>query len=187
MFNNIGNKVKGLAIFVFAIGVIASFAGTAALLITFAAKLSPLIVLLGAAVFAAGCLGAWVCSWVIYCIGDTNVKTTEAQEQLEELQEQIRRLSGKSPAKPKKDAAPEKKPAQQAHRPAPESKPAADPPQAPQTQQPDAENGTQIGKCSICGFEQVPVRKQTLHNGMPGTVCEICYREFFSYDSDADE
>ena len=105
------------------------------------------------------------------------------QEQLEELQEQIRRLSGKSPAKPKKDAAPEKKPAQQAQQPAPESKPAANP---PQTQQPDAENGTQIGKCSICGLERVPVRKMILHDGTPGSVCMTCYQEFFPSDSDSD-
>ena len=42
-----------------------------------------------------GCLSAWIGSWVIYCIGDTNVKTTELTEQIMDLQNDVDRLKTK--------------------------------------------------------------------------------------------
>ena len=73
MYNNIGSKVKGLAIFGLIIGILGSLAGA---IVMWAVGLTGA----GFGTLIGGCLSAWIGSWVIYCIGDTNVKTTEMQE-----------------------------------------------------------------------------------------------------------
>ena len=92
MYNNIGNKVKGLAIFVCVIGMVGS---VIAAIVMWANHL----VGAGFGTLIGGCLSAWIGSWVIYCIGDTNVKTTELTEQIMDLQNDVDRLKTKdSPA-----------------------------------------------------------------------------------------
>lgn len=88
MYNNIGNKVKGLAIFVFVIGAIGSLVSAIVMWATDN-------VTAGFGVLIGGCLSAWIGSWVIYCIGDTNVKTTELTEQIMDLQNDVDRLKTK--------------------------------------------------------------------------------------------
>ena len=75
MFDNIGNKVKGLAIFACAVGMVGSLIGAIVLWTNG-------LIGAGFGTLIGGCLSAWIGSWVIYCIGDTNVKVTEMQEQM---------------------------------------------------------------------------------------------------------
>ena len=92
MYNNIGNKVKGLAVFVFVIGAIGSLVSAIVMWATDN-------VAAGFGVLIGGCLSAWVGSWVVYCIGDTNVKTTELTKQIMDLQDDVDELKTKdSPA-----------------------------------------------------------------------------------------
>ncbi|MBR0508354.1 MAG: zinc ribbon domain-containing protein [Clostridia bacterium] len=77
MFNNIGSKVKGLAVFFCVFGMIGSLAGAIVLWTND-------LIAAGFGTLIGGCLSAWVGSWVMYCIGDTNVRIAEMQEKLKE-------------------------------------------------------------------------------------------------------
>ena len=77
MFDNIGSKVKGLAIFACVAGIIGSLIGAIVLWANG-------FVGAGFGTLIGGCLFAWIGSWVIYCIGDTNVRITEMQEKIKE-------------------------------------------------------------------------------------------------------
>ena len=88
MYSNIGAKVKGLAVFVCVIGIVGSLI---AAIVMWANDL----VGAGFCTLIGGCLSAWIGSWVVYCIGDTNVKTTELTEQIMNLQNDVDRLKTK--------------------------------------------------------------------------------------------
>ena len=88
MYSNIGAKVKGLAVFVCVIGIVGSLI---AAIVMWANDL----VGAGFGTLIGGCLSAWIGSWVVYCIGDTNVKTTELTEQIMDLQKDVNRLKTK--------------------------------------------------------------------------------------------
>ena len=105
MYNNIGSKVKGLAIFVLVIGAIGSLVSAIVMWATDN-------VAAGFGVLIGGCLSAWVGSWVVYCIGDTNVKTTELLQKINSVSnrsekrdpsETIEIKSDKRPENPKQD------------------------------------------------------------------------------------
>lgn len=66
----------------------------------------------GFGVLIGGCLSAWVGSWVVYCIGDTNVKTMELLQKINSISnrsekrdpsETIEIKSDKRPENPKQD------------------------------------------------------------------------------------
>ncbi len=82
MFDNIGNKVKGLAIFACAVGIIGSLIGAIVLWVNG-------LIGAGFGTLFGGCLSAWIGSWVIYCIGDTNVRTTELERQINSLEKAV--------------------------------------------------------------------------------------------------
>ena len=111
MFNNIGSKVKGLAVFFCVFGMIGSLAGAIVLWTND-------LIAAGFGTLIGGCLFAWVGSWVSYCVGDTNVKVTGMQEELAKLRIQPVREEQKRPAPQRQDAdrraadAPEAKPEQ---------------------------------------------------------------------------
>ncbi len=73
MFNNIGNKVKGLAVFIAVIGIISS-------IISGIALISSKLTAVGLVVLFAGSLVSWISSWVVYAVGDTNEKVTAMYE-----------------------------------------------------------------------------------------------------------
>lgn len=83
MFNNNGNRVEGLALFTCIVGIVGSVIGAIVLW-------THELVGAGIAVLIGGGLSAWIGSWVVYYIGETNVKVTEMQETIESLQKQIR-------------------------------------------------------------------------------------------------
>ncbi len=91
MYHNIGSKVKALAVFTFAVGVIASLIGAIIMWVSdlIAAGFGELI---------AGCIAAWIGSWVVYCIGETNEKTTELQKQVKEVQQMLQDTDQKKKA-----------------------------------------------------------------------------------------
>ena len=86
MFNNIGNKVIGLAIFSCIVGMVGSLIGAIVLWTND---------LIGAGFTAliGGCLSAWISALVIYCIGDTNVRTTELKRQIDSLEKTVSNLN----------------------------------------------------------------------------------------------
>jgi hypothetical protein len=126
MFDNIGNKVKGLAKAVFWISFIGSVLGSLGAAIAVAASAdcddNPVMGFAAVMIFLVGSgigfLVAWIGSWVIYCVGDTNVKVTGMQEELAKLRIQPVREEQKRPAPQRQDAdrraadAPEAKPEQ---------------------------------------------------------------------------
>ena len=93
MFDNIGNKVKGLAIFACVVGMVGSLIGAIVLW-------SNGLIGAGFGTLIGGCLSAWIGSWVVYCIGDTNARTSELQEQIRKMQEIVNRLGTLPEKKP---------------------------------------------------------------------------------------
>ena len=71
MFSNIGEKVKGLALFAAILGIVVSIAGGIVIIAT-----SESLAAVGILVMIVGSLVSWIGSWVIYAIGDTNTKVT---------------------------------------------------------------------------------------------------------------
>ena len=105
MYSNIGAKVKGLAVFVCVIGIVGSLI---AAIVMWANDL----VGAGFGTLIGGCLSAWIGSWVVYCIGDTNVKTTELLQKINSVSnrsekrdpsETIEIKSDNRPENPKQD------------------------------------------------------------------------------------
>jgi ribosomal protein L40E len=93
MFNNIGKKVKGLAIVVCVIGMNGSLVGA---IILWANEL----VGAGFSTLIGGCLSAWIGSWVTYCVGDTNAKLTEMQAEIDSIRQNASKQDGASPTDP---------------------------------------------------------------------------------------
>lgn len=73
MFNNIGEKIKGLAIFETVFGIICSIIGGIILI-------ANALWYIGLIVIFAGCLSAWVGAFVIYGFGELICKATEIAE-----------------------------------------------------------------------------------------------------------
>ena len=94
MFSHIGRKVRGLAVAMFVIGILASLGAGTALYLTKLLQLIPCI-----AIGAGGLLLSWVSSWTLYCIGDTHVKTERLEEKLIPKPAYTEYLSGNSPAR----------------------------------------------------------------------------------------
>ena len=77
MFKGIGRKVRTMAVVICIIGMLAS-AGTAAFLYFTNVLDWPICV----TILAGGLLVSWLGSWVLYCIGDTNVKLEKLMDKL---------------------------------------------------------------------------------------------------------
>ena len=77
MFNNIGRKVRGLAVALCVIGILGSLGAGVFLYLTKVLELVPCI-----AIAAGGIVLSWVSSWVTYCIGDTHVKIERLEDKL---------------------------------------------------------------------------------------------------------
>ena len=65
MFSNIGEKCKGLAVF-------SAIAGIVSSVIIGIVYMAQDQILLGSVILVLGSLFAWIGSWALYCIGDTN-------------------------------------------------------------------------------------------------------------------
>jgi len=70
MFNNIGSKIKGWAVFCCILGMVASVIGAVVIWV------SRMGFFYGLSILVFGCLGSWMGTWVLYAIGDTNEKVT---------------------------------------------------------------------------------------------------------------
>ena len=77
MFSNIGRKVRGLAVALCVIGILAALGTGVFLYFTKLADLVPCI-----AIAVGGILVSWLSSWVMYCIGDTHVKIERLEDKL---------------------------------------------------------------------------------------------------------
>ena len=77
MYHHIGRKVRGLAVAICVIGVIGSIGAGVALYLLKILDLIPCI-----AIGVGGALVSWLCSWVLYCIGDTQVRVERLEDKL---------------------------------------------------------------------------------------------------------
>ena len=77
MFNHIGRKVRGLAVIICAIGILGSIAAGVTLYLMKTLELIPCI-----AIGIGGAVVSWLCSWVLYCIGDTHMKIERLENKL---------------------------------------------------------------------------------------------------------
>lgn len=84
MYNNIGEKVKGLAKVVAFLGILGSVIYGIVLIVQgaklnsyYPSEAGSALIGTGFAVMIVGSLVSWISSWALYAIGDTNVKTTE--------------------------------------------------------------------------------------------------------------
>lgn len=77
MFKDIGRKVRGLAVAIFVIGMLAS-AGSAVFLFVSNILDWPICV----SILVGGWIVSWLTSWVLYCIGDTHVKVEKMMDKL---------------------------------------------------------------------------------------------------------
>lgn len=77
MFRHIGRKVRGLAVALSVIGILGS-AGAGVYL--YAGKVLELVpcILIG----VGGIIVSWLCSWVLYAVGDTHVKLERLEDKL---------------------------------------------------------------------------------------------------------
>ena len=77
MFSNIGRKVRGLAVVLCVIGILGAVGAAVFMYLTKILDLIPCI-----AIAVGGVLVSWLCSWVMYCIGDTHVKIERLEQKL---------------------------------------------------------------------------------------------------------
>lgn len=162
MYKNIGGKVKGLAIFAFVIGAIGSLVGAIVMwTVDMIAK--------GFGVLIGGCLSAWVSSWIIYCVGDTNQKVTALEQELLNLQQKAEKQEQRAFAAAKAEKAKQRMPEQIESEPQPAEK---------RRSVPDYTHVIRISeekeKCGYCGTVQSAGRN----------VCWNCGAKF---KRDADE
>lgn len=80
MFNNIGEKIKGLAIFFTIIGIIASLIGS---IYTWAKTLGFFV---GFIILVCGILASWISSFVLYGLGELISKTSDIEEGIRRIQ-----------------------------------------------------------------------------------------------------
>ena len=94
MFSNIGRKVRGLAVALCVIGILAAIGSAVFMYLTKLAELIPCI-----AIAAGGILVSWISSWVMYCIGDTHVKIERLEEKLIPKPAYTEYLAGNGPVR----------------------------------------------------------------------------------------
>ena len=94
MFSNIGRKVRGLAVALCVIGILAALGTGVFLYFTKLADLVPCI-----AIAVGGIIVSWLSSWVMYCIGDTHVKIERLEEKLIPKPAYAEYLSANSPVR----------------------------------------------------------------------------------------
>ena len=94
MFSNIGRKVRGLAVALCVIGILAALGTGVFLYFTKLADLVPCI-----AIAVGGILVSWLSSWVMYCIGDTHVKIERLENKLIPKPAYAEYLAGNSPVR----------------------------------------------------------------------------------------
>ena len=94
MFNNIGRKVRGLAVALCVIGILGSLGVGVFLYLTKVLELVPCI-----AIAAGGIVLSWISSWVMYCVGDTHVKIERLEDKLIPKPAYAEYLAGNTPAR----------------------------------------------------------------------------------------
>lgn len=94
MFNNIGRKVRGLAVALCVIGILGSLGAGVFLYLTKVLELVPCI-----AIAAGGIVLSWISSWVTYCVGDTHVKIERLEDKLIPKPAYAEYLAGNTPAR----------------------------------------------------------------------------------------
>ena len=94
MFRHIGRKVSGLAVALCAIGILGSVAAGVSLYLTKVLQLIPCL-----AIGIGGAVWSWLCSWVLYCIGDTHVKIERLEDKLIPKPAYAEYLSANSPVR----------------------------------------------------------------------------------------
>ncbi len=77
MFRHIGRKVRGLAVAFCTVGMLGSIGAGVALYLTKVLQLIPCL-----AIGIGGVVVSWICSWLMYCIGDTHVKIERLEDKL---------------------------------------------------------------------------------------------------------
>lgn len=92
MYKNIGRVVKGLSIALCIIGVTGSIAAGVYLYIGKVLDLWICIVM-----GIGGAIISWLCSWVLYCIGDTHVRIARLEDKLIPKPKYTEYLAGNSP------------------------------------------------------------------------------------------
>ena len=141
MFNNIGGKVKVVAIVYFVLVLLSTISGA---IVCWALD----AVGQGFGILFGGIIGALFSAWVIYCIGDTNSKVEELQEQVSALRTERQNRPANAPSARPAPQAPAQQPAE----------PAAARPFVP-TQPKDGYGfaipaGADREQCSVCGTVQ---------------------------------
>ena len=94
MFSNIGRRVRGLAVALCVIGILCALGAGVFLYFTKLAELIPCI-----AIAVGGVVISWLCSWVMYCIGDTHVKIERLEDKLIPKPAYAEYLAGNTPAR----------------------------------------------------------------------------------------
>ena len=94
MFRHIGRKVKGLAVVICTVGIIGSIGAGVALYLTKVLQLIPCL-----AIGIGGAIVSWLCSWALYCIGDTHVKIERLENKLITKPAYAEYLSANSPSR----------------------------------------------------------------------------------------
>jgi len=77
MFRHIGRKVRGLAVAFCTVGMLGSIGAGVALYLTKVLQLIPCL-----AIGIGGVVVSWICSWLMYCIGDAHVKIERLEDKL---------------------------------------------------------------------------------------------------------
>ena len=92
MFRHIGKKVRGLAVALCVIGILGA-AGAAVYLYVEKILGLELCLVIG----IGGIAVSWLCSWVLYCIGDTNVRIERLEDKLIPKPVYTQYLAGNNP------------------------------------------------------------------------------------------
>ncbi len=96
MFRHIGKKVRGLAVALCVIGILGA-AGAAVYLYVEKILGLELCLVIG----IGGIAVSWLCSWVLYCIGDTHVRIERLEDKLIPKPNYTQYLSGNNPLRGK--------------------------------------------------------------------------------------
>ena len=85
MFNNIGGKIKGLAVFICWMGIVISFIWAAYLMFSGVRFGNLNIILQGVFVMIVGCILSWIGSFLLYGFGELIDRATSIDECLQNI------------------------------------------------------------------------------------------------------
>lgn len=92
MFNNIGKKIKGFAVFVAIVGMIIPILGGLGFIIAGAASNNIALPLLGILIAVVGSIMSWMSTWLLYGYGEIVDKTSSIDKKLDGINTNMQQL-----------------------------------------------------------------------------------------------